>query len=447
MRIREQILYWGYDLLKMPLKENFNAFLKTENFSKQEMLDYQSEKLRRLVKHAFDNVPYYGELFRAHGLTPLDIKDIRDITKIPVLSKDMIRKSFPEKMIAANVPAHERLFKKTSGSTGTPLEFYNHTKAISVSNALLYRALSWTGHKIGEPFLFLWGVGKKPFSITDWIRRSVSDKIVMDTNVLDERQLNAIYHTIVKKKIKLVFGYPSALAIFSQYLRKQNINISNEVNAVTTAEVLTDVHKEMINGALAEKVFDLYGCNEINMIGFGDPQTDAYRISAEHVWVEILDEAHKIVDPNVSGSIVCTDFDNYAMPFIRYNFGDRASMRDMDLPLPLMNKVDGRAVDFIKGSDGRIHSGVGIQKLLRGGLPGIANYKALGIEQFQVIQQPNTSLDILLVTIETFNDVALSEITNELHKVVGSLEIRIKRVDSIAPEKSGKRRTVISKLN
>ena len=447
MNFREELLYLGYNLLKMPLRDNFKLFVKTQHFSKEEMLEYQSAKLRSLINHAFHHVPYYNDVFKTYGITPSDIKDIRDITRIPVLSKNIIREVFPDRIVASNIPSNQRLFKRTSGSTGTPLEFYNHKKAISVSNALLYRALSWTGHHIGDPFLFLWGVGQKKASPVEWLRRSISDKIVMDTNVLDQKQLHTIYQMLVRKKIKLVFGYPSALAIFSQYLHKNNINLAQEVTSVTTAEVLTDVHKEMISAALSSKIFDMYGCNEINMIGFGDASTASYTLSAEHVWVEVLDENQQQVSPGISGRIVCTDFDNYAMPFLRYDFGDRASMRDNTSALPVMNKVDGRAVDFVKGNDARLHSGVVVQKLLRGGLPGIEEYKSLGIEQFQLVQQQDGSLDISLVTRYELNDIAVSQLKSELFKMMGDMNIRVKRVEGIAPEKSGKRRTIISKVN
>lgn len=446
MRLREERLYLGYRLLGMPLKEKMHEYLHTQYFSKQEMMAYQSEKLIRLIQHAFNHVPYYRELFITHGIVPADIKDIRDIGKIPVLSKQHIRSAFPENIVADNVPESERLFKRTSGSTGTPLEFYNHKRAISVSNALLYRALSWTGHKIGDPFLFLWGVGRQRASLGERLRRSFSDKIVMDTNLLDDNQLRAIFQVLVNKKIKLVYGYPSALAIFSQYLAKQKIDISSEIVAVTTAEVLTDVHREMISAALSKSIFDLYGCNEINMIAFSDRDAMVYKISAEHVFIEIVDSQFNKLTDGAMGNIVCTDFDNYAMPFIRYNFGDCGSLKDSSQSLPLMSKIEGRAVDFIKGADGGLHSGVIVQKLLRGGLPGIENYKALGIEQFQMTQQQDGSLDVLLVTVQEFNEEALRELKDELHSMVGDLAIRVHRVKDIAPEKSGKRRTIISKV-
>ena len=47
--------------------------------SGQALIRYQSERLRRLVRHAYERVPYYRSLFDRHRLRPEDIRGVEDL--------------------------------------------------------------------------------------------------------------------------------------------------------------------------------------------------------------------------------------------------------------------------------------------------------------------------------------------------------------------------------
>ena len=57
----------------------------TEWLSEKELYDLQSKKLRLLVEHCYNNVPYYKKVFDDLGLTPDDIQSREDLSKIPIL--------------------------------------------------------------------------------------------------------------------------------------------------------------------------------------------------------------------------------------------------------------------------------------------------------------------------------------------------------------------------
>ena len=85
------------------IQANINYLEKTQWLSKSEIEELQNKKLRALLRHAYDNVPYYRKVFNDHGIYPDDIKTRQDLPRIPILTKEIIRKNLPD-LIAKNFP-------------------------------------------------------------------------------------------------------------------------------------------------------------------------------------------------------------------------------------------------------------------------------------------------------------------------------------------------------
>jgi len=111
-------------LLRRNIRTNFEFLMKSQFWSEIELKAYQSEKLKILIKHAYTNVPYYTALFKKNKLIPDDIKSIDDLFKIPILSKDDIRRNFPGNIVANNIQKNEMYLTASSGSTGEPLRYF-----------------------------------------------------------------------------------------------------------------------------------------------------------------------------------------------------------------------------------------------------------------------------------------------------------------------------------
>ena len=57
----------------------------------EELEEIQRRKLVAVIKHAYQNVPYYRKLFASAGIRPEDIKSIKDLPKIPITTKSQIQ--------------------------------------------------------------------------------------------------------------------------------------------------------------------------------------------------------------------------------------------------------------------------------------------------------------------------------------------------------------------
>ena len=96
---------------------------KTQWWKPSEIKELQDKKLRALIRHAYENVPYYHKLFRKLHLKPDDIKEEEDLQKLPILRKEDIRKNFSE-LLARDFKRWKPKLNATSGSTGEPLKYY-----------------------------------------------------------------------------------------------------------------------------------------------------------------------------------------------------------------------------------------------------------------------------------------------------------------------------------
>ncbi|MEE1048887.1 MAG: phenylacetate--CoA ligase, partial [Clostridia bacterium] len=83
----------------------------------EEMKKLQSEKLRKQVKHVYENVEYYRNLMDEKGVKPEDINGIEDLHKLPFLTKADLRDAYPYGLLAKPLDDCVRIHS-TSGTTG-----------------------------------------------------------------------------------------------------------------------------------------------------------------------------------------------------------------------------------------------------------------------------------------------------------------------------------------
>ena len=85
--------------------------------SVEQIRAWQSEKLVKQVKHAYDNVPYYRDLMDKKGVKPEDVRSIDDLHKLPFISKYDLREAYPYGFLAVDKSEVVRI-QSTSGTTG-----------------------------------------------------------------------------------------------------------------------------------------------------------------------------------------------------------------------------------------------------------------------------------------------------------------------------------------
>jgi len=90
----------------------------------EKLRELQKKKLKKLLNHAYTNVPYYHELFGSVKIKPSDINSLEDMKKIPLTTKEDVQKNPMKRLVAKGADLKKCIEMKTTGSTGTPLKIY-----------------------------------------------------------------------------------------------------------------------------------------------------------------------------------------------------------------------------------------------------------------------------------------------------------------------------------
>lgn len=429
-------------IVKHKYWHHYQELKRSCRLSSEEIKDIQSERLRALIKHAYENVPYYHQKFEERGLKPEQVENSEDLVKLPALTRDDVRANL-DNLVARNFPRQKLRPYSTGGSTGEPLQFYI-PKGSSWRSAAAYRAYEWYGYRLGDKVAYLWG---SPMDLTlqETIKNKLSNFIqrTMYLNAFDmsESKMEEFTRKLIKFRPKAIMAYASAAYFFARYVKSRGIVGINPKVVITQAEKLFDYQRETIEQVFNCEVFDFYGSREVGSMASECPQHRGYHISSENVVLEFIGDNGAPVSPGETGRILVTDLHNYAMPFIRYENGDLGIPMNekcsCGINLPLMKSVEGRIADILV---------VGSKATTTLAIPHL--FKDLPIKQYQLVQKQDSKILVKIVKGIGYSGGHTEEIHKILQKIIGnSTDIEVIFTDSIPPTASGKHRFVISEIS
>lgn len=296
----------------------FRFLKKSESWTRQQIDDFQNERLRMLIKHAVTTVPYYRDLFHKLGLTADDIQTKADLCKIPVVDKNIMRREGIERFTSEGFPQKEMRFDRSSGSTGEPFNSYTTRDAYSFNLAAKLRTWYKNGYRLGDKYV----------KLSQRLRKSKLKKLQDKVNrclyipvedASDDRQFNAL-RMIESYKPDVIRGYPSTILFLAQCRQKHPEFTHCPKWIATTGEQLTVKMRSFIESVFCCKILDSYSCegnsNVAECVG-----NDCYHVTEEYGVTEVLDDNGKPVVDGI-GHVVTTDLWNFAHPFIRYDTQD-----------------------------------------------------------------------------------------------------------------------------
>jgi len=435
--------------MKLPRDERYITYLnlleKTQWWSYSELEKLQLKKLKKLLQHANDNVPFYHKMFKKLNFKTEDIKSVNDLNKLPILTKEIVNKNFNE-LYARNYSKEEFILSSTGGSTAAPMKFYIDKKWDACNMAAAYRSWSWAGYKLGNKMVYLWSAPQdlKQSSNMDKVRNYLLRTITLDAFNLTEENMNKYAKILTRFKPKVINTYASVMFTFSEYIKKIDIDTINPKAILTTADMLYDYKRKSIEQAFNCEVFDYYSGRDTTLQAAECPEHFGYHLSIENAVVEFM-KGKEHVASGETGNLIITDLCNYAMPFIRYEIGDLGAPSDERCPcgrnLPIMKSLKGRTYDYILTSDGRLLSGIFFHSM-------IVYYNIQGIKEFQILQKTKDKITVFIVKNEKENTEDINRFISLIKKNVGEkVQVELEYVYSIKQTPTGKLRHVISNIN
>lgn len=298
-------------------------------WSKQEYEAYQLEKLQKLVKHAYENVPYYRRVFDQHKVKPDDIVTLADIQKLPVLTKDDVRNN-AEDLIARNVDRSTLKYRTTSGSTGIPLGVYQD-KDFSYLHELghVYRQRRWAGWEFGDRYFVLRGnappeAGTKGRS--HWYSYNLRDNaLFLSSYDMTEENMFQYQQKIEEFRPKFVHGDSSSMEILSRFMKRNGIENKTVKAIFLGSQTIFPYQRSFIQDTFKCPVYARYGMTEKAIDAVQCEQHNGYHVGMEYGVFELFDQNNQpVTQAGVPGRVAGTGFDTYPMPLIRYVTDDIA---------------------------------------------------------------------------------------------------------------------------
>lgn len=336
---------------------------KTQWWSRHELRELQLEKLRSLVKHAYENVPYYRRIFEACKLGPEDIVTQDDLQKLPLLTKQAVRDNL-EELVARNVDRSHLCYVTTSGSTGHPVGvFQEKHMAYLREMAFTHRQWSWAGYGFGDRFVTLRGnvlQDKDPKGARTWWRYDPGhNELILSSYDMTEENLSQYVQKINEFQPIYISAYPSSIEIFARFMRRNGFSNARPKAIFCESETLYPHQRRFIEAQFGCKIFAGYGLSERAVDAVECEQHQGYHVSMEYGIFELLDRFDEpIRDPDKPGLVVGTGFDTYGMPLIRYVTEDIAEYAPGDCrchrELTLIKDFKGRLGEFIVSKCGKV---------------------------------------------------------------------------------------------
>jgi phenylacetate-CoA ligase len=398
--------------------------LRNEALSRQQLREMQQADFADIVAFAAANVPYYME--RLDGR----------LEAIPILEKDAVRERLDD-LLARGVDRAQVKLGHTGGSTGKPLAFWYDEAKHELMRAGMMRGFMMSGWLPGQKVLNFWGArqdvaaGGVFGSGLGWADLIAAEKTIGATE-FSEAKLNEWARYVQRYQPVLLYGYASAMSELARFVLVNKLAMPRSLLGVySTAEVLTEAQRELMQQAFGCKVFNQYGCREVPNIAW-ECRHGNMHVFADQVYLE----SQQIDNED---QLIVTSLTNRLMPFIRYNLGDSGRLLDGECacgsPFPLMEMGLCRQNDLIRTRAGKnIH-------------PGFFNHLLDGqksVRQFQWVQRDLDHIVLNLVASEKLSAETLAALTASLRlKMEDAVTLEVNLLDEIPRTLSGKHRFVI----
>lgn len=440
----KELFITGHQCGELSFYSSYKQLKQNQWNSYTELKKQQESKLRHMIDFAYKNVPYYHKLFNRLNLSPDDIRKIKDLEKLPILTKDIIISNW-EDFKPINLNKIKFYTWSTGGTTGTPLKFRISKYDRFLAAAMLYRGWGHGGYELGDKMIFLAGaaldVGSKPSLISriNETTRNLKKFSSFDMGPLD---MDKYLKSINSFKPKFFRGYASSLNFFAKYIEENNLNINSPVSVFTTAEKLYPFMRKNIENAFDSVVYDNYGLHDGGVSAYECPEHNGLHIDTERSIMEIVDSDYKQMDEGI-GDIIATNLTNYSMPLIRYATGDMGHIIEDSCSCGrnsrLLKEVIGRSVDILQTPEGKsVHGWFFLYIMWE---------YCKGVKEYQVVQESLDRIVIKIVKNDVFDEGQLKIIEKIVKNKSPRWNIEFKFVDIIEKTKSGKLKFIINRID
>ncbi|MDE2006956.1 MAG: phenylacetate--CoA ligase, partial [Rhodospirillales bacterium] len=321
-----------------------------ETASRDEIAALQFHRMKRSLKHAYENSPFYRNRFIAADVHPEELKSLDDIARFPFTTKQDLRDTYPFGMFAVPQSKLVRVHG-SSGTTGKPTVVGYTAADIDHWSNLMARSIRAAGGRPGDMLHNAYGYGLFTGGLgAHFGGERLGCTVVPISGGMTERQVTLINDF----KPRIIMVTPSYMLSILDEFRRQGLDPRKSSLAVGIfgAEPWTNAMRAEIEAAFDMHAVDIYGLSEV--MGPGVAQEcvetkDGLHIWEDHFYPEIIDPVTGAVLPEGEmGELVFTTLTKEGLPMVRYRTRDLTRLLPGTArPMRRMEKITGRSDDMI----------------------------------------------------------------------------------------------------
>ncbi len=285
-----------------------------EHASEEVIRNFIFKRVRAVADHAYRNVPFYKQFYKAHNVNPARFQKFDDLQELPIITKsDLQSVELEERSFASS----SRILANTGGSSGIPLEFYVEPSFVGHEWAHVHRVWSKVGYKPSCLKIAIGGRADVSGVLNyDAARHHISVNIYLDWGTIAD----ALLVELKKRTARYIHAYPSATFDFVSWLEDQNHPLLNTLRNQVDGLLLVSEYPSPIPRQHAESLLQcrsvaFYGHTERSVMAYERRSADCYDVLHSYGYAEAL--------PSPDGHrLLATGYYGFASPLIRYDTGD-----------------------------------------------------------------------------------------------------------------------------
>jgi phenylacetate-CoA ligase len=283
---------------------------RLKKYTHAEITHYQDKSLRNIIKNAY-SVPLYHEKYKKAGVHPSDIRGIKDIQKLPVITKTDLRNAILNDLIPTGKKIGNFSKVTTSGSTGRPVTIFSEPYTIFQTFIGFIRSIK--EHRIN------WRKNRIAI-IADLSQDSAEYQYFSKTampslTTIFSLENMKIFHvgeksiTIMRElerfNPEFVGSYPGFLKILAIFKREGKADSLNPTVLASSGAILDQYTRDYIEKSFNAHIFDVYGATECSPIAF-ECQKGKIHVNSDFVFIEYLTSQEKEQKTGDGGNIIVT---------------------------------------------------------------------------------------------------------------------------------------------
>ncbi len=335
------------------MRQNMFWNEEIETMPRQDLEELQLKKLQKTVKRAFDKIPYYNKKYTEAEVFPEDIETLKDIEKLPFITKDDLRESYPFGLFAVDIKEIKELHS-SSGTTGKPVVSGYTKKDIDTWAETTARGLTMMG--IGEEDILQnthgYGMFTGGFGV-HYGSHKVGAAIIPISTGQTRRQI----------EIMNDFGTTGLIFTPSYGIHLGEVALEEGIDPKDLGIKAIGFGAEGWTEEIRQRVEELFGCKAYNIYGLTELMGPGVGVECEvqnglHIaediyYPEIIDpKTGKVIGGDKPGELVLTNIEREGMPVIRFRTKDLTKLTyekcECGRTHARMSRITGRSDDMIK---------------------------------------------------------------------------------------------------